>query len=52
MPSEKPPKETYQDPCPKCGRRMLAVSKEEFIAHLRKNDEELAADIHERLVVP
>ena len=43
--------ETYTDPCPKCGDRLLGVSKAEFVEQLRGNGEQLAADIHERLVV-
>ena len=42
---------TYMDPCPECGARTLAVSKEGFIRHLRDNGEGLTADIHEQLVV-
>jgi uncharacterized protein with PIN domain len=42
---------TYRDPCPKCGTRLLGVSKAEYIEHLRANGETLAADIEERLVV-
>jgi transcription initiation factor IIE alpha subunit len=42
--------ETYTDPCPVCGDRLLGVSKAEFVEHLRSNDEQLAADIHEKLV--
>lgn len=42
--------ETYQDPCPKCEARMLGQTKAEFVAHLRANDEQLAARIYEELV--
>lgn len=44
-------RETYRDPCPHCGSRMLGHSKAEFVAHLRENGETLAADIWEKLVV-
>lgn len=43
--------ETYQDPCPKCGARLVGFSKEEYIEHLRENGESLAADLTEELVV-
>jgi hypothetical protein len=42
---------TYRDPCPKCGVRLLGVSKAEYIDHLRANGETLAANIEEVLVV-
>lgn len=42
---------TYRDPCPKCGDRLLGLSKEEYIEHLRENGETLAAKIEEKLVV-
>lgn len=41
--------ETFIDPCPKCGDRLLGVSKAEFIAHLRQNDETLAARIWDEM---
>jgi transcription initiation factor IIE alpha subunit len=43
--------DTYRDPCPKCGTRLVAVSKDEYVQHLRNNDETLVASIEERLVV-
>lgn len=43
--------ESYADPCPKCGARLLGYSKEDFVEHLRENGEELAAKIHEQMVV-
>lgn len=43
---------TYQDPCPKCGARLIGMDKEEFIKHLREDDDEpLAARIYEEMVV-
>jgi len=42
---------TYRDPCPKCGDRLIAFSKDEYVEHLREKDEKLAASIEERLVV-
>lgn len=44
--------ESYCDPCPKCGARLLGVSKAEYIEHLRANGETLAAKIEEELIVP
>lgn len=43
--------QTYRDPCPKCGARLLAFSKEEYVEHLRENGETLAARIEEEMVV-
>lgn len=43
--------DTYQDPCPICGARLIGVSKEEFIDHLRQNGEGLAARIWDEMVV-
>lgn len=43
--------ETYIDPCPKCGARLIGLSKAEFVEHLRQNGEELAARIWDELVV-
>ena len=42
---------TYCDPCPKCGARLIGFTKEDFIEHLRENGEDLAAKIHEEMVV-
>ena len=42
---------TYRDPCPKCGARLVAVTKPEYVEHLRENGEMLAADLEEKLVV-
>jgi hypothetical protein len=42
---------TYQDPCPKCGTRMIGVSKSEYIAHLQANGETLVAKIEAEMVV-
>lgn len=44
--------ESYRDPCPKCGSRLLGFSKVEYVQHLRENGETLAARIEEELVVP
>lgn len=44
--------ESYVDPCPKCGARLLGVSKREYVAHLRENGETFAAKIEEELIVP
>jgi hypothetical protein len=43
--------ETYRDPCPKCGARLLGMNKEEYVEHLRENGETLAARIEEEMVV-
>lgn len=43
--------DTYRDPCPKCGARLIGHSKEEYIEHLLENGESLAAMIEEHLVV-
>lgn len=43
--------DTYRDPCPFCGARLLGVSKQEYIEHLRANDETLAARIEDEMVV-
>lgn len=42
---------TYHDPCPKCGARLIGFTKEDFIEHLRENGEDLAAKIHEEMVI-
>lgn len=43
---------TYRDPCPSCGKRMLGVSRDEFINHLREEHGDTMADIWDTLVVP
>lgn len=43
---------TYQNPCPFCGERLVGVTKEGYVDHLRENGEELAAAIVEKLFVP
>jgi hypothetical protein len=43
--------ESYRDPCPKCGDRLLGFTKTDYITHLRENGESLAARIEEKLVV-
>lgn len=44
--------ESYRDPCPKCGARLLGFDKRDFIDHLRENGETLAARIEEEMIVP
>lgn len=44
--------ESYRDPCPKCGARLLGFTKADYVEHLRANGETLAARIEEDLVVP
>lgn len=41
---------SYRDPCPACGDRLIGLSKEEYVEHLRSNGETLAAEVEERLV--
>lgn len=41
---------SYRDPCPACGARLVGMSKEEYVVHLRKNGEGLSADIEARMV--
>lgn len=43
--------ESYRDPCPKCGARLIGFDKEGYVEHLRENGEELAAKIEDRMVV-
>lgn len=43
--------ETYRDPCPFCGARLIGFSKEDYVEHLRENGETFAARIEEELVV-
>jgi hypothetical protein len=43
--------DTYRDPCPKCGARLVGFSKAEYVDHLQANGETLAADIEATLVV-
>ena len=43
--------ESYKDPCPKCRVRLLGVSKEEYIQHLRENGEKLTAKIESEMIV-
>lgn len=43
---------TYQNPCPFCGERLVGVTKEGYVDHLRENGEGLAAAIVEKLFVP
>lgn len=42
---------TYRDRCPKCGARLVGMTKAEYIEHLRENGETLAAKIEEEMVV-
>lgn len=44
--------ESYRDPCPKCGVRLLGFTKEDYVEHLRENGHTLAARIEEEMVVP
>jgi len=41
----------YRGPCPKCGARLVGLSKPEYVQHLRENGEMLAAKVEEKLVV-
>lgn len=43
--------ESYRDPCPKCGARLLGFTKEDYIDHLFENGESLVAKIERDLVV-
>ncbi len=51
MPTDKHNAGTYRDPCPKCGARLLGMTKAEYVEHLRENGETLAARIEEEMVV-
>lgn len=50
-PSDADEGETYQDPCPECGTRLLGVSKAEYIDHLRANGHTLVAKIEAEMIV-
>jgi hypothetical protein len=43
--------ESYRDPCPFCGARLIGFSKGDYIEHLRENGETFAARLEEKLVV-
>jgi hypothetical protein len=43
--------DTYRDPCPFCGARLIGMTKAEYVAHLRDNGETLAARIEAEVVV-
>lgn len=43
--------ESYQDPCPKCGARLLGFTKQDYLNHLRANGETFVAKIEEHMVV-
>lgn len=49
--SDQPNAGAYRDPCPKCGARLIGMTKEEYVEHLRENGETLAARIEEEMVV-
>lgn len=43
---------SYQDPCPKCGARLIGFTKDDYIKHLWRNGETLAARIESEVIVP